>query len=116
VPILQVLGRAGAGDPATPTPTGCSPRGRHRPDASYVTKLFKRLVAQADLRLVRWHDLRHGAASFMIAGGVDVAVISKRLGHSSIRIPADVYGHLLPGAGRQAADVTEAFLRPPAIT
>ena len=36
----------------------------------------------------------------MIAGGVDVAVISRRLGHSSIRITADVYGHLLSGAGR----------------
>ena len=83
---------------------------------SYVTKLFKRFVVQADLRPVRLHDLRHGAASLMIAGGVDVAVISKRLGHSSIRITADVYGHLLPGAGRQAADVTEALLRPPATT
>lgn len=52
----------------------------------------------------------------MIAGGVDVAVISKRLGHSSIRITADVHGRLLSGAGRQAAGVTEAVLRPPATT
>ncbi len=83
---------------------------------SYVTKLFNRLLAQADLRPIRLHDLRHGAASLMISGGVDVAVISKRLGHSSIRITADVYGHLLPGAGRQAADAMEALLRPRATT
>ena len=46
----------------------------------------------------------------MISAGVDVAVISKRLGHSSIRITADTYGHLLQGGGRAAADATEALI------
>jgi hypothetical protein len=63
---------------------------------SNVTKLFTRLTAAAGLRPVRLHDLRHGAASLMLSGGVDVAVVSKRLGHSSIRITADTYGHPLP--------------------
>ena len=83
---------------------------------SGVTKLFTCLAAAAGLRPIRLHDLRHGVASLMLAGSVDVAVVSKRLGHSSIRITADTYGHLLPGVGRSAADVTEALVRPRVIT
>jgi integrase len=89
-----------------------------------VTKLFARLTATAGLRPVRLHDLRHGAASLMLAGGVDVAVVSKRMGHSSVRVTADIYSHLLQGVGRQAADAAEALVparraaipRPPAPT
>jgi len=79
---------------------------------SYVTKLFGTLVRWAGLRTVRLHDLRHGAASLMLAGGIPLAIVSKRLGHSSVSITADVYSHLLPGVGRQAADAMEAAVRP----
>ena len=43
---------------------------------------------------MRLHDLRHGAASLKLAGKVNLAVTSKRLGHSAVRITADIYGHL----------------------
>lgn len=57
--------------------------------------------AQRPLRRVRLHDLRHGTASLMIAAGVDVAVVSKVLRHSTIKLTVDTYGQLLPGgAGR----------------
>jgi len=54
----------------------------------------------------RWspHELRHSAASLLIAQGVDLKIVSEVLGHSSIRITADVYGHLLDDAGVVAAD------------
>ncbi len=48
--------------------------------------------------------LRHSAASLLIAQGVPLKTISEVLGHSSIRITADVYGHLLDEAGMAAAD------------
>jgi integrase len=83
---------------------------------SQVTKVFTRLTTSARLRQVRLHDLRHGAASLMLAGGADIAVVSKRMGHSSIRVTADVYGHLLAGVGRKAADAAEALVRPRATT
>ena len=87
------------------------------PLPSYVTKLFGRLVRQAGLRPIRLHDLRHGAASPMLAGGIPLAVVSKQLGHSSVAITGDVYSHLLPGgAGRQAADAMEALVRPRGTT
>ena len=68
------------------------------------------------LRPVPLHDLRHGAASLMPACGVDVTVVSKRLGHSSIRVTTDIDSHLLAGIGRQAADATEALVPPRAPT
>ena len=48
----------------------------------------------------------------MLAGGVDVAVVSKRMGHSSVRVTVDIYSHLLDGVGRQAADAAEAMMPP----
>jgi len=69
-----------------------------------VTKAFPRLAREAGVRPVRLHDLRHGAASLRLAAGVDIAAISKMLGHSSIAVTADTYSHLLRGVGRQAAE------------
>jgi integrase len=46
----------------------------------------------------------------MIQAGVPLALVSKRLGHSSISITSDVYGHLLEGAGREAAERAAALI------
>jgi len=75
-----------------------------------VTKLFVRLVNAAGLRRVRLHDLRHGHASVMLAANIEPAVVSKRLGHSSIAITLDTYSHLLAGVGRDAADRASALV------
>lgn len=91
---------------------------------SYVTWLFRRLVAEVrfpddahlpdaqrrTLRRVRLHDLRHGAASLMLASGADIATVSKRLGHSQISVTADTYAHLVAGLGRRTADAAEALV------
>ena len=79
-----------------------------RPES--VTKRFGQLVREAGLRPVRLHDLRHGAASLMLAAGVPLAVVSKRLGHSSIGITSDTYSHLLEGVGRDAAERAAALV------
>jgi integrase len=76
----------------------------------HVTKRFRELVVAAGLRPIRLHDLRHGAASMMLASGLDIALVSKRLGHSSISITADTYSHLLENVDREAADRTAALL------
>ena len=54
----------------------------------------------------RWHphELRHSAASIMLAQGVPIEVVSDILGHSSIRMTADVYGHILEPQRAAAAD------------
>ena len=69
-----------------------------------------RVTAQAGLG--RWtpHELRHSAASLLIAMGVPLKVVSETLGHSSIRITADVYGHLLDESRIEAARAMERAL------
>ena len=81
----------------------CQENGRAL-DPSRVTKIFGRLAASAGLRHIRLHDLRHGSASLMLAAGIPVEVVSKRLGHSSINLTMDTYSHLLEGVGRRAAE------------
>ena len=58
--------------------------------------LFKKLLKAAGLPVVRFHDLRHSAATVLFAAGVDLKVISAMLGHSSVATTADIYAHVLP--------------------
>ncbi len=76
----------------------------------YVTRHFQRLARKAGLRQVRLHDLRHGSASLQLAAGIPIAVVSKRLGHSSISITSDTYSHLLDGVGSAAAEAAAALV------
>jgi integrase len=61
------------------------------------------------LRTIRLHDLRHTHASHLIDAGVNVKVISERLGHGSIQVTLDIYGHLLPTSQRQAVERLAAY-------
>ena len=74
------------------------------------TKRFTQLVAEAGLRRVRLHDLRHGRASLLLASGSDLTVVSKTMGHSSYSFTADTYAHLLAGAGKKAAEAADALV------
>jgi integrase len=66
-------------------------------DPAYVTRLFQWLRKGPGevLPQLTFHGLRHCHASLLIASGADIAVISKLLGHASVAITADVYGHLI---------------------
>lgn len=70
----------------------------------YVSRQFKLIAQRAGVPVKRLHDLRHGAASLQLAAGVPLAVVSQRLGHSTISLTADTYSHLLEGVGRDAAE------------
>ena len=56
---------------------------------------------------MRSHDLRHTHVALLIAAGEDPYVISRRLGHASIRTTYDVYGHLFEGHDREASAALE---------
>ncbi|MFD6055234.1 tyrosine-type recombinase/integrase [Agromyces sp. NPDC060279] len=64
----------------------------------------------APLPLVRFHDLRHLQASLLLAAGVPLALVSKRLGHSSVQVTSDTYAHMLEGVGTQAAAAAAALI------
>jgi integrase len=79
---------------------------RASPQSGKVTDLFDLLVAASSLPPIRLHDLRHGAATLMLAAGVDVKVVSDTLGHSDTRITRDIYQSVLPEVGKEAAEAT----------
>jgi integrase len=60
---------------------------------------------------VRFHDLRHTHASALIAGGLDVVAISRRLGHASPVVTLSVYAHLFTRSDEGAAAAIEAAMR-----
>lgn len=79
-------------------------------NTNMVHKTFHALIDAAKLRRIRLHDLRHGHASLMLAAGVELELVSKRIGHSSTTITADMYQHLLPGVSRGAAEKAAALV------
>lgn len=81
-------------------------------DPLQVTLAFRRLVREAPVPVLRLHDLRHCHASLLLAGGVPIKVVSERLGHTTIAMTMDVYGHLLPGMDASAAARFEELLWP----
>ena len=75
-----------------------------------VTLLFNRLAFGAGLPPIRFHDLRHGAATYALAAGVDVKVVQERLGHSTSALTRDVYTSVLPEVARAAAETVAAMI------
>ncbi len=69
-----------------------------------VGDLSGRLIAEAGLPPIRLHDLRHGAATLMLAADVDIKVVSDTLGHSDSRITRDIYQSVLDDLAREAAE------------
>ena len=80
------------------------------PHALYQT--FGRIVRNAEVPTIRFHDLRHTHGSLLIKDGVPVKVVSERLGHAHIAHTIQTYQHLLPGMQDDAARTTERLARP----
>jgi integrase len=59
---------------------------------------------------LRLHQARHTYASFMIAAGVNPKALSSFMGHSSITVTFDLYGHLMPGTEAESAALLDAYL------
>ena len=70
-----------------------------------VLRAFHTLLAAATPKIhrVRFHDLRHSAASLLIAAGVELVEVSMLLGHSELRTTADLYSHLQKQTAAKAA-------------
>ena len=78
-------------------------------DARNLVRMFKALLKRAGLPDCRFHDLRHGAASLMLAQGVSPKVLQSILGHSQIQVTMDVYAHVMPELHRDAAERMDAI-------
>ena len=72
---------------------------------------FETLVTAAGVPPIRFHDLRHTHATLGLAAGVPVKVMSERLGHAKVQITIDLYQHVIPGMGADAAAKIAGLLR-----
>jgi integrase len=90
-----------------------APRGghiRHKP--VWDAWVDARKKAKLDAPLPRIHDLRHTHVAWLIAAGVPLPVIQRRLGHESIKTTIDRYGHLLPELEAAATEAASLAMRP----
>jgi integrase len=76
-----------------------------------LSRDWRRAVTTLDLPKVKYHALRHSHASALIASGLDVLTVSRRLGHGSPVITLSTYAHLFGKTDEKAADAIEAALR-----
>jgi integrase len=74
----------------------------------YLTASFQRAAKKAGLPVLPLHSLRHGHATAGLTAGMDLTVMSRRLGHSSVAITANVYQHVTEELDRDAAEGTAA--------
>ncbi len=72
-----------------------------------VREAFFLALKHAKLRRIRFHDMRHTFASWLIANGESLVYVKEQLGHHSIQITVDTYGHLIPGANRKAVNALD---------
>lgn len=79
-------------------------------DPRNALRAFKAAAKRAKLEGIGLHTLRHSAASVMLVNGVPLKVVSEILGHSSIAITGDIYGHVSPEVSRDALDTLATAL------
>ncbi len=79
-------------------------------DPRNLNREFAMICQRAALEHWHPHELRHSAASLMLASGVKLQVVSEVLGHASIRMTADVYGHILAPDREAAAEAMDQAL------
>jgi site-specific recombinase XerD len=91
-------------------------------DPAYVTRLFQKLRKQGEpLPELTYHGLRHCFGSYLLATGTDIAIVSKLMGHSSIGVTADIYGHMVgtvasDAVNRAANLIARTVLAQPDVT
>jgi integrase len=98
--VLRELNRKGD-EPLFQTTTGTML------EPSNLYKAYQSFLKDAGLRRIRFHDLRHTFATLHIINNQSLAYIRDQLGHSSIKVTVDLYGHLTAGYNKTAADMVD---------
>ena len=78
-----------------------------------LNRFFDELIAKARVRRIRFQDLLHTCASFLLAQNVPARVVMEILGHSQLAMTTDLYSRVMPTALREAADaIDRVFVQP----
>lgn len=89
----------------------CTSVGTHVNPTRDILDQLKALLKDADLPDIRFHDLRHSAATLLLSVGVHPKVVQELLGHSNISMTMDVYSHVLPSMQQDAISRLDSTLR-----
>jgi integrase len=73
-------------------------------EQNHVRRVFKKVLVKAGIREMRLHDIRHTYASLLLSRGESPVYVKEQLGHSSIQMTVDIYGHLIPSSNRGAVN------------
>jgi integrase len=73
----------------------------------FLQRRYYPLLEKAGLPRITFHDLRHTHATLLLAAGVNPKVVQERLGHSSVIVTLDLYGHVVPTMQQHAVDTAE---------
>jgi len=74
-------------------------------------RLFHPLLEKAETKKIRFHDLRHTFASLLITKNISIKYIQSQMGHSSIQMTMDIYGHILPEVTLQGVNALDSILK-----
>jgi integrase len=77
-----------------------------------LNRHFKEAIQEAGLPDIRFHDLRHYHASYLLSQGINPKVVQERLGHSQISLTLDTYSHVIPSLQKEAAAKVNEMFQP----
>lgn len=89
----------------------CNPIGQHLHPGHDALEQLKVLLKKAGLPDIRFHDLRHSAATMLLSMGIHPKVVQELLGHSQISMTMDIYSHVLPTMQREAISKLNTVLK-----
>jgi integrase len=102
--VQRAQGTWARGWKQVPESVFCNEEGRPIWKSNFERRVVHKTLEKAKLRRIRFHDLRHTFASRLIQNGESLVYVKDQLGHHSIKVTVDVYGHLVPGASKAAVD------------
>lgn len=73
-------------------------------EQNFIRRQFKRILRKAGLRDIRFHDIRHTYASLLLSDGQSPVYVKEQMGHHSINVTVDLYGHWIPSGNREAVN------------
>lgn len=79
--------------------------------SNILRQLFRDLLKNADLPHMRFHDLRHSAATILLGARVQLKVVSEPLRHASIATTADIYSHVLPEMQQEVVEKIDGLFK-----
>lgn len=88
----------------------CTTLGTPISKSTMIRRSFHPLLEKAGLPKIRFHDLRHTAATLLLAAGENPKVVAEMLGHSTVNMTLNVYAHVTPTMQKQAAARMDAIL------